>query len=99
VVLADPERAVAGVAQHVAQRPVLRRDVGAVAREPVEDSEIEAKPLEWWLRPVRNVERVGEHSAVVCHCEYVSPLSARRCMVGISTRPPYGDQAAQPVSS
>jgi hypothetical protein len=29
----------------------------------------------------------------------VSPLSASRCMVGISILPPYGDQAAQPVSS
>jgi hypothetical protein len=65
----------------------------------VEVSEIDAKPFWWWLRPVRNTDRVGEHSAVVCHCEYVSPSSASRCMVGISIRPPYGDQAAQPVSS
>ena len=65
----------------------------------MDDSEIDAKPLEWWLRPVRNVERVGEHSAVVCHCEYVSPLAASRSIVGISIRPPYGDQAAWPVSS
>jgi hypothetical protein len=33
----------------------------------VEDSEMVANPLRWWLRPVRKVERVGEHSAVVCH--------------------------------
>ena len=26
-------------------------------------------PFKWWFRPVRSVERVGEHSAVVCHCE------------------------------
>jgi hypothetical protein len=25
-----------------------------------------ATPLEWWLRPVRMQERVGEQSAVVC---------------------------------
>jgi hypothetical protein len=65
----------------------------------VEDSEIDAKPFEWWLRPVRNVERVGEHSAVVCHWLYVRPFAASRSIVGISMRPPYGDQAAQPVSS
>jgi hypothetical protein len=28
---------------------------------------MEANPFWWWLRPVRNTERVGEHSAVVCH--------------------------------
>ena len=26
-------------------------------------------PTEWWLRPVRKTERVGEQRAVVCHCE------------------------------
>jgi len=40
-----------------------------------------------------------EHRAVVCYCEYVRPSSASRCRVAISIRPPYGDQAAQPVSS
>ncbi len=67
--------------------------------KPVEDSEIVANPLEWWLRPVRNVERVGEQRAVVCHCAYVRPFRARRSMVGMLIRPPYGDQAACPVSS
>src|SRR5262245_40922177 len=60
---------------------------------------MEAKPFWWWLRPVRKHERVGEHSAVVCHCEYVRPLSASRCIVGMLMRPPYGDHAAWPVSS
>jgi hypothetical protein len=27
---------------------------------------MQATPLEWWLRPVRMHERVGEQSAVVC---------------------------------
>jgi hypothetical protein len=27
----------------------------------------------------------------VCHCEYISPLSASRWSVGISIRPPNGD--------
>jgi hypothetical protein len=58
-----------------------------------------AKPFWWWLRPVRKTERVGEQSAVVCHWEYVNPLSASRWRVGISIRPPYGDHAARPVSS
>ena len=48
---------------------------------------------------MRNVDRVGEHNAVVCHCEYVSPFSASRSMVGMLIRPPYGDHAAHPVSS
>ena len=58
-----------------------------------------AMPLRWWLRPVRSVERVGEQSAVVCHCEYIRPLSASFCSVGMLIRPPNGDQAARPVSS
>src|SRR5271156_6713895 len=44
-------------------------------------------------------EREGEHSAVVCHCEYIRPLSASRWSVGILIRPPKGDHAARPVSS
>ena len=27
---------------------------------------MQATPLEWWLRPVRMLARVGEQSAVVC---------------------------------
>ena len=60
---------------------------------------MQANPVWWWLRPVRKHERVGEHSAVVCHCVYVTPFSARRCIVGMRIRPPYGSQAARPVSS
>jgi hypothetical protein len=56
--------------------------------KPWAPSAIWAKPFWWWLRPVRKHDRVGEHSAVVCHCEYVSPSSASRCIVGISMRPP-----------
>jgi hypothetical protein len=73
--------------------------VRVVAGKPLEVSEIDAKPFWWWLRPVRKPERVGEHSAVVCHCKYVRPFAARRSIVGISIRPPYGDHDAQPVSS
>ena len=35
---------------------------------PLAPSVMEAMPFTWWLRPVRMVERVGEQSAVVCHC-------------------------------
>jgi len=49
------------------------------------------------LRPVRKVERVGEHSAVVCHCEYIKPLSASFCSVGMLIFPPNGDHDASPV--
>ena len=34
---------------------------------------MQAFPLRWWLRPVSRVERVGEHSAVVCHWLYIRP--------------------------
>ena len=67
--------------------------------KPVAVSAIVANEFWWWLRPVRKHERVGPHSAVVCHCEYVSPLPASRSIVGISIRPPNGDHAARPVSS
>ena len=39
-------------------------------------SVIAAMPFKVWLRPVRSVDRVGEHSATVCHCVYVRPLLA-----------------------
>ena len=67
--------------------------------KPLEPSVIDPDRLTCWLRPVRKQERVGEHSAVVCHCEYISPLSASRCRTGMLTRPPKGDQVASPVSS
>src|SRR5262245_29039460 len=66
---------------------------------PCAASVMHEQPLRWWLRPVMKVERVGEHSAVVCHCEYISPRSASFCSVGILMPPPNGDQAASPVSS
>ena len=67
--------------------------------KPSEPSVMQLQAFWWWLRPVRKVERVGEQSAVVCHCEYISPLSASFCRVGMLMRPPKGDQAASPVSS
>src|SRR5262245_1259674 len=70
----------------------------AAPGNPSVASVIEAQRFTLWLRPVRNVERVGEHRAVVCHCAYRSPLSASFWRVGIWIRPPNGDQAARPVS-
>ena len=55
---------------------------------PLEPSVIEPDRLTCWLRPVRKHDRVGEHSAVVCHWEYISPLSASFCITGILIRPP-----------
>src|SRR5215510_9790836 len=67
--------------------------------KPCAPSVMHEQALRWWLRPVMKVERVGEHSAVVCHCEYVRPRSASFCSVGMLMAPPYGDHAACPVSS
>ena len=41
-------------------------------------------PTEWWLRPVSNAWRVGEHSAVVWNRLYCSPPAASRSAVGVS---------------
>ena len=35
---------------------------------PIAASVMQAMLLRVWLRPVSRQERVGEHSAVVCHC-------------------------------
>ena len=35
---------------------------------PIAPSVMQAMLLRVWLRPVSRQERVGEHSAVVCHC-------------------------------
>src|SRR5215510_5529956 len=67
--------------------------------KPCAPSVMHELPLRWWLRPVMKVERVGEHSAVVCHCEYISPRSASFCSVGMLIPPPNGDHADRPVSS
>src|SRR5262245_65848911 len=67
--------------------------------KPFDASVMHAQPFRWWLRPVRNVERVGEQSAVVCHCEYLRPWSASFCSVGMLILPPNGDHDASPVSS
>src|SRR5262245_31627529 len=66
---------------------------------PCAPSVMHEQPLTWWFRPVRNVDRVGEHNAVVCHCEYINPLSASFCSVGMLILPPNGDHDANPVSS
>ena len=39
--------------------------------------------LEWWLRPVRMHERVGEHSAVVCMLLKRRPFAASASRLGV----------------
>jgi hypothetical protein len=36
--------------------------------KPIAASVMQAMLLRVWLRPVSRQDRVGEHSAVVCHC-------------------------------
>jgi hypothetical protein len=49
---------------------------------------MQAIELRVWLRPVSRQERVGEHSAVVCHWVNRTPAAATRSMFGVSTGPP-----------
>ncbi len=67
--------------------------------KPDAASVMQAIPLVVWLRPVSRHERVGEHSAVVWNCVYVSPRCAMRLMFGVSIRPPNGSIAENPTSS
>ena len=55
---------------------------------PTAASVMHAIELRVWLRPVSRHERVGEHSAVVCHCVYRTPSAAIRSMFGVSIGPP-----------
>jgi hypothetical protein len=56
--------------------------------KPVAASVMHAMPFVVWLRPVSRHDRVGEHSAVVCHWVYRRPASAIRSMFGVSISPP-----------
>ena len=55
---------------------------------PTAASVMQAIELRVWLRPVSRQERVGEHSAVVCHWVNRTPAAAIRSMFGVSTGPP-----------
>ncbi len=55
---------------------------------PAAASVMQAIELRVWLRPVSRQERVGEHSAVVCHWLYRTPCAAIRSMFGVSIGPP-----------
>ena len=55
---------------------------------PTAASVMQAIELRVWLRPVSRQERVGEHSAVVCHCVYRIPSAAIRSIFGVSIGPP-----------
>jgi len=56
--------------------------------KPLAASVMQAIELRVWLRPVSRHERVGEHSAVVCHCVNRTPEFAIRSMFGVSIGPP-----------
>jgi hypothetical protein len=55
---------------------------------PTAASVMHAIELRVWLRPVSRHDRVGEHSAVVCHWVNLTPAAAIRSMFGVSTGPP-----------
>ena len=59
----------------------------------------DATPTVVALRPVSSAARVGEHNAVVWNCVSLTPRSAMRFMLGMSTRPPKQSQVAMPMSS
>ncbi len=56
-------------------------------------------PTAWWLRPVRNACRIGEHSAVVWKRLYRSPPAANRSAVGMLIGSPKALEAPKPTSS
>lgn len=56
-------------------------------------------PTEWWLRPVSNACRVGEHTAVVWNRLNRSPGAASRSKVGVVYGPPNALDAPNLVSS
>jgi hypothetical protein len=64
--------------------PVLPLALG----NPTAASVMHAMLLRVWLRPVSRHERVGEHSAVVCHWVNRTPCAAIRSMLGVSIGPP-----------
>jgi hypothetical protein len=55
-------------------------EVGMSATKPM--------PTEWWLRPVSNAARVGEHIAVTWNLLYRNPFAASRSIVGVSMSDP-----------
>jgi hypothetical protein len=55
---------------------------------PLAASVMQAIELRVWLRTVSRHERVGEHSAVVCHWVNRTPVPAIRSMFGVSIGPP-----------
>ena len=55
---------------------------------PIAASVMQAMLLRVWLRPVSRHDRVGEHSAVVCHWVKRTPREAIASMLGVSIGPP-----------
>jgi hypothetical protein len=51
--------------------------------KPVEPSVMQDMALEWWFRPVRMQDLVGEQRAVVCILLNRSPFSAMLSRLGV----------------
>ena len=71
----------------------------APGKKPSEPSVIDAQRFTWWLRPVTNVDLVGEHSAVVVPLRVGQAVVRQPIQGGMLIRPPDGDHEAKPVSS
>src|SRR3972149_10402386 len=56
-------------------------------------------PTVWWLRPVSNAWRVGEHNAVVWKRVYLSPPAASFSALGVWHGPPKALDEPKPASS
>jgi hypothetical protein len=54
--------------------------------KPPDSSPINPNPTAWWLRPVSNAARVGEHNAVTWNRLYRAPSPATRSRAGGGNR-------------
>ena len=52
--------------------------------KPIDPSVMQARPLEWWLRPLSMQLRDGEQSAVVCMLLKRRPSAARASRFGVA---------------
>ena len=83
--LADHERAVAVLEQHLRQHPVLERDDTVVARIAGRELRDAGHPVGVMVAPGHDARpRLGEHSAVVCMLLKRSPLAAIASKLGVS---------------
>jgi hypothetical protein len=67
--------------------------------KPPDSSPIDPNPTAWWLRPVSNAARVGEHNAVTWNRLYRAPSPATRVRAGEAIGPPNALGCPNPASS